>query len=113
MPTPNVSVTRPPERTSSVDTAFARSTGWWYGSTITAESTRIRVVAPARNAIAVNACGQCAPMVAVSGVGTTRCSETEIESNPSSSAVRAIRWKSVVVSSACHGSVSPAYRLGG
>ena len=41
---------------SRVDTAFANTTGSWYGSTITEESTTMRDVAPATKLIAVMAC---------------------------------------------------------
>lgn len=46
-PTPTDTRTRPPERTSRVAMAFASTTGWWYGRTMTAESTSMRDVAPA------------------------------------------------------------------
>ena len=57
MPTPNVTVSRPPDMTSSVEIALANVTGWCTGSTMSMELTRIRVVAPAMNAMAVSAWG--------------------------------------------------------
>ena len=86
--------TRPPESRSRVETAFANTTGSWYGSTITDESTTIRDVAPATNAIAVMACDHCGPMSPTMSFGITMCSGIASEWYPSSSAVRATTWKS-------------------
>ena len=101
-PTPIDTRTRPPERRSSVETAFANTTGSWYGITITAESTIRRVVAPATKAIAVMAWDQNGPISSTMSAGMTMCSETAMESKPSSSAVRATRWKSCAPSEASH-----------
>ena len=73
-PTPNVNITRPLESTSSVAMAFASGSGSWYGSTITHEFTLSRVVAPATNAITVNVCGHCEPIMGASASGITMCS---------------------------------------
>ena len=59
-------------------------------------------MAPATKAIAVMACDQNAPISSTMSDGITMCSEMAIESNPSSSAVRATSWKSSVPIDASH-----------
>ena len=101
-PTPIEIRSRPPESRSSVDTAFANTTGWWYGSTITLESTTRRVVAPATKAMAVMAWDQNEPMSSTISAGMTMCSGIEMESKSRSSAVRATSWKSAGPMAASH-----------
>ena len=83
--------------------AFASTTGWWYGRTMTAESTSMREVAPATKAITVMAWDQIEPISSTISSGTTMCSGTEMQSNPTSSAVRATSWKSSAPIAASHG----------
>src|SRR5262245_15409188 len=94
-PTPTPNTSRPPDSTSTVASSFARTSGLRSGNTMMPVPSRTDSVRAARNASEVTGSriGSAGSMFDGDrfGSGTTRCSETQIESIPVFSAASASR----------------------